>query len=192
MSERDFAPMREVAIEYLALEAGDRVLEVGCGPGVNLDVLSKAVGDTGTITALDYSPAMVEAAQTRIQNRSLTNVTVKRADATTAELGGPYDGVLASLSLSVMPDVARAVDNIAASLAPDGRVVVFDIRPIPSGPGRALNPLLWRFLRWYANWNPDGNVLEVLEETFERCEVRETYFAGTCYTTVAGPAIALD
>ncbi len=184
MSERDFEPMRENAIDRLGLQPGDRVLDIGCGPGVNLERLRADVGPTGKVYAVDYSPEMVTKARERVDRHSWENVEVVRADATRFDADERFDAAIASLSLSVMPDVHRTVENIDRLLAPGAAFVVFDIRPFPDGPARILNPLLWRFLRWYANWNPDDDVLETLRAVFAECDVLETYTAGTTYTAL--------
>lgn len=184
MSERDFEPMRETAIDRLGIEPGDRVLDIGCGPGVNLERLRADVGPTGQVIAVDYSPEMVTKARERVDCHSWENVEVVRADATRFDADKRFDAAIASLSLSVMPDVRRTVENIYRLLAPGARFVVFDIRPFPEGPARILNPLLRRFLRWYANWNPDDDVLETLRAVFAECVVLETYTAGTTYTVL--------
>jgi len=188
MSERDFEPMREEAIDSLALESGDRVLDIGCGPGVNLAMLREAVGPTGQVVAVDYSLEMVEKARERITDHGWENVEVVRADATRVNFEEPFDAAIASLSMSLMPDVRRAVENVHRLLAPGAPFVVFDIRPFPEGPARILNPLVWRFLRWYANWNPDDDVLGSLGAVFPECDVLDTHTAGTTYTVLCRKA----
>ncbi|SER80285.1 class I SAM-dependent methyltransferase [Natrinema salaciae] len=184
MSERDFEPIREAAIDRLALEPGDRVLEVGCGPGVNFEPVRREIGAEGELVAVDYSPGMIANARDRIDARGWENVRVRRADATTVEFEEPFDAALASLSLSVMPDVRRTVEHIYRSIGPGARLGVVDVRPAPSGPVRVLNPLIRRFFRWYANWNPDGDVPGSLEAVFDDCEIVDTHFAGTAYTAI--------
>ncbi|WP_207586355.1 methyltransferase domain-containing protein [Halomontanus rarus] len=184
MSETDLEPMRETAMDRLDLRPGDRVLDIGCGPGVNFERIRSDIGDAGTLVAVDYSPEMVSDARERIDSHGWENVEVRRADATTVDLAedGQFDAAIATLSMSVMPDVRRAVENVHRSLVPGGAFVVFDIRTVPTGPARLANPLLRRFLRWYANWNRNGDVLESLAAVFEECEIADTYFAGVTYT----------
>lgn len=185
MSERDFEPMRETAIDRLDLQAGNRVLDVGCGPGVNFERVRHDIGEGGELLAIDYSPEMVENARRRVTEHGWSNVEVIQGDATTADLGEDFDAAIATLSMSVMPDVRRAIENVYRSLAPGATFVVFDLRPVPSGPARLLNPLLWRFFYWFANWNPGADVVESLAAVFERVETVETYAAGVAYTAVA-------
>lgn len=192
MSERDFEPMRQTAIDQLDLDPGDRVLDIGCGPGVNFEFLHRAVGPTGEIFAVDYSPAMVENARARVAESGWENVTVVEGDATSRALGSGYDAAVATLAMSVMPDVRAAVENVHRSLVPGGSFAVFDLRPIPSGPGRILNPLLWRFFYWFANWNPDGDVRDALAAVFAETTTVETYAAGIAYTTVGVKRPAAD
>ena len=184
LSERDFEPIREAAIDRLELQPGDRVLEVGCGPGVNFERVRREIGPEGELVAVDYSPGMIENARVRIEEHGWENVQVRRADATTVEFDDSFDAALATLSLSVMPDIPRATEAIYRSLAPGGSLAVVDIRPFPSGPARVLNPLVWRFLRWYANWNPDGDVFDALATVFDESEVVDTNFMGTSYTVI--------
>lgn len=182
LSESDLEPMRETAIDRLALSAGDRVLDVGCGPGVNFERLRGDIGPEGTLVAVDYSPEMIEKARDRIESHGWENVEARLADATTAGFGDPFDAAIGTLSMSVMPDVRGAVENVHRALAPGAPFVVFDIRGAPEGLGRVVNPLLRRFLRWYANWNPDGDVLESLSAVFGEATVTDTYFGGITYT----------
>jgi ubiquinone/menaquinone biosynthesis C-methylase UbiE len=185
MSESDFEPAREALVDDLGLEPGDTVLDVGCGPGVNFEPIREAVGEDGRIVAVDYSPEMVEKAQLRVQRHGWENVAVHRADATTADLGGPYDAAVATLALSVMPDVERAVRNIHSVLEVGGSLAVLDLQAFQSGPARVFNPLLRWFLGWYANWNPDGDVRAAVESVFGAYELRDEFMAGTAYALTA-------
>ncbi|RQH00871.1 class I SAM-dependent methyltransferase [Natrarchaeobius oligotrophus] len=184
MSERDFEPMREAAIDRLGLEPGDRVLEIGCGPGVNFEALRAAVGESGSIVAVDYSPAMVSKARDRIDEHGWENVEVRLADATTVDLEGEFDAAVATLSLGIMPDVRRAVENVHDSLAPGRPFVVIGLRAIPEGPARIANPFVVRFFRWYANWRPEADVLETLSSVYDECEVVDDALLGVAYTAL--------
>src|SRR5216110_3848892 len=52
------------AVDTLALDAADRLLEVGCGHGVAVSLVCERL-TTGTITAIDRSPKMIEMATRR-------------------------------------------------------------------------------------------------------------------------------
>jgi ubiquinone/menaquinone biosynthesis C-methylase UbiE len=181
-SERDFAPMLDDAVERLDVTPGDTVLEVGCGPGTNFERIHDQVGTEGTIVAVDYSPKMVERARERAAEQGLDNVEVFRADATQVALDpGRFDAALASLSMSVMPDIEAAARRVHEALRPGAHFVVFDVRRVPSGSLRVLNPLIARFYRWYANWNADDDVEAAVRTVFGHVDVEATYLAGAAY-----------
>lgn len=182
LSEKDFAPIRADAIDRLALQPGDRVLEIGCGPGVNFELIHEQIGPNGELVAIDYSPGMLENARERIETHGWENVELRRADATTAEFDGEFDAAVASLSLSVMPDVRAVIENVHGALAPGAPFVVVDVGAIPDGPARVLNPLIRWLLQWYANWNPDGDVPAALDAVFDSAEIVDTQFLGLSYT----------
>lgn len=185
LSEQDFEPIRKELIDDLCLEPGDRVLEIGCGPGVNFRPIREAVCDDGYLVAVDYSPEMIDKAEERISTNSWENVEAVRADATTADLGGPYDAAIATLAVSIMPDIERVVRNIHSVLKPDAPLGVLDIREVQSGPLRILNPFLRWFLRWYANWNSTGDVPGTIDDIFDGYDQFNTYMSGTIYTVKA-------
>lgn len=183
--ERDLAAQRERAIDALGLVSGDQVLEVGCGPGTNFERVLSEITEEGSVLGVDYSPAMVERARERVRDAGWDNVTIREADASTVEFDETFDAALAILAMSVMPEKRRAVETVYESLRPGGSLVVFDVRPVPSGVGRIFNPLLRRFFCWYANYNPEGDVADSIRDVFDETETIETYVGGVGYSILA-------
>ena len=58
-----------------ALEAGQNSLDVGTGTGVLIPYLIKAVGPSGSVTAIDYSEKMVQVCKTK--HSHIKNVNIK-------------------------------------------------------------------------------------------------------------------
>lgn len=185
LSESDFEPMRETALDHLALSPGDRVLEIGCGPGVNFERIVTDIGAAGELIAVDASSKMLEKAQRRIRENEWNNVELIHADAARLPTTIEFDAAVATLSLSVMPDIARTLREIYTSLSNDNALVVFDIRPIPHGPLRVCNPLLRPLLHWIANWNREETVPDQLINVFDEVDFVETYLGGVTFTAIA-------
>src|SRR5680860_236148 len=86
---------RIAGIRALQLKPGDRVLDIGCGTGLNFPLLREAVGPGGRIVGVDISGEMLQRSRTRAARRGWANVEVVHADATTighpppTELLGP-------------------------------------------------------------------------------------------------------
>src|SRR5260370_17223615 len=76
---------RNVEVTALLLQAaqiapGERVLDVGCGPGATTLPYAAAVGPTGHVTGIDISEPMLAVARTRVAEQGLKNVTLGLAD----------------------------------------------------------------------------------------------------------------
>lgn len=70
---------KQELLAALAIGPGDRVLDVGCGPGTDLGALADAAGPTGSVFGVDQDPRMVATALSRTAERA--NVRVRHADA---------------------------------------------------------------------------------------------------------------
>src|SRR5690348_15062672 len=60
-----FRSAKERTYTLLALQAGNRVLDVGCGTGDDVRALARIVGPTGRVVGVDSSQTMIEAARRR-------------------------------------------------------------------------------------------------------------------------------
>jgi ubiquinone/menaquinone biosynthesis C-methylase UbiE len=76
------------ALEAAGLEVGQRVLEVGCGPGFFTVPAAKIVGEQGRVWALDVSPLAIQKVQEKIGKSGVTNVETVLADAAQTGLPG--------------------------------------------------------------------------------------------------------
>ena len=113
------------AAEVVAPAPGERLLEVGCGQGVLLALLTDH-RSTGEVVGVDRSPAMTAAAARR--NRAAIaagRVRVMTGALTDADLGPqPFDVVVSFNVRAFWTSPAPEWDVVARALAPGGRVVV--------------------------------------------------------------------
>ncbi len=119
------APVTEALLEHAALRAGDRVLELACGPGGVGIAAAERVAPGGTVVFSDIAAEMTEIASARAAARGLVNVTACVRDL--ERLDDPdesYDVVLCREGLMLVPDPARAVWEIRRVLRPGGRTAV--------------------------------------------------------------------
>src|SRR5712692_4203623 len=87
-------PVRQKAVELLDLKEGDRVLDVGCGPGGSFPYLVRAVGQSGQVVGVEISPEISINARRRIERNGWRNVQVIEATAQDVHLIGTFNGVL--------------------------------------------------------------------------------------------------
>jgi len=187
--ERWHAALNQLALKHLDLKPGQRVIDVGCGPGTSLAVLRDAIGPDGSVLGVDFSPRMLAKARSVIDAHDWPNVTLRQVDMARDSLGdNEFDAGVAFSSLSATPDVRTAVDNAYAALRPGGRLFVFDMRLIPTGHAvkRAairLGRVTYRATAGFAG----GDVLSELQRTF--ATVAPVFPNGEFGTTI-GAALA--
>ena len=131
---------RSRAIELMELKPGDRVLDIGCGTGLNFPLLRDKVGPQGHVVGVDASAAML--AQARKRARSWENVTLLEVDAGNMrpQIGSwTFDAMIVTYALSIISDWTSAWDQAMAQLRPGARVAVVDLA-LPTGIGRLFEP----------------------------------------------------
>lgn len=84
---------RKACVGALALRAGDNVVELGCGTGLNFPLLHQAVGPKGSIVGVDMTDAMLVKAQERVRRHGWSNVELIQADAAQYKFRSQVDGV---------------------------------------------------------------------------------------------------
>ncbi|HPF41584.1 MAG TPA: methyltransferase domain-containing protein [Phycisphaerae bacterium] len=127
---------RDAAIRAMAIQPSHKVLEVGCGTGLNFHPVAKHLDADrgGHLVGLDFSAAMLARARRRVERRGWPHVTCVQADASTMRLDQSFDGILFSYSLAMIPDWRGALDRAREHLAPAGRVVVLEFGQFEGWP----------------------------------------------------------
>ncbi len=69
---------KQVMLDLLDVRPGQTVLDVGCGPGTDLQSLADRAGPDGTVIGVDHDPAMLARARGRVA--SLPTVGIREAD----------------------------------------------------------------------------------------------------------------
>jgi protein-L-isoaspartate(D-aspartate) O-methyltransferase len=114
--ETMLAPKLEARmLQELALNNTDRVLEVGTGSGYMTALLASL---TAHVHGVDIVPEFTQSARAQLARQGIANVTLETGDAAQGwERHGPYDAILLTGSVPVLPDA------FALSLAPGGRLL---------------------------------------------------------------------
>ncbi len=179
-SARRIAKKRMRAIQLLQLRPGNTVLDVACGTGPVLDVLSAAVGPSGRVIGVEQSPEMLDIARQRVTELQLGNVTLVEAAVEDARIGGPADAVLFCYTHDVLRS-RRSLQNVFSAVCPGARIAVVGAKLFP----RWLAPLnLW--VKWRA-WGYLSTVegldrpWSLLAEFCPDFSVREVTFLGSGY-----------
>lgn len=125
------------------LGAGERVVDVGCGAGIDSLIAAKMVGPAGAVVGVDMTVAMLEKARTAAEG--VDNVEFRQGFGEEIPVpDGWADVVISNGVLNLMPDKARALAEMARVLKPDGRLQLGDIlvdRPVPENAKEKIE--LW-------------------------------------------------
>jgi ubiquinone/menaquinone biosynthesis C-methylase UbiE len=170
-------PVRQKAVELLDLKVGDRVLDVGCGPGGSFPYLVHAVGQSGQVLGVEISPEISINARRRIAKNGWRNVQVLEAAAQDVHLTGPFDGLLMFAAADVYAS-EEALENIFPHLRENARVVAFGVKLSSNRFGSTLNSLLRMLfkLSFSTTPRPDYEPWQILAKRVEKLVVEEYFF----------------
>lgn len=106
-------------LEQLAVEPGQRILEIGAGTGYNAALLAAITGPDGHVTTIDVDDDLVHGARAHLDAAGVTDVDVVLGDGALGHpKAAPYDRVVATVGAHEVP--TAWLDQ----LAPDGRLLL--------------------------------------------------------------------
>ena len=134
-------PGRVQALNRMDIQAGERVLEVGVGTGINLSLYPKACRMTG----IDFSSSMLEKARERIARGGLDHMRLLQMDAADLKFADDsFDIVYAPYLISVVPDPVKVAQEMRRVCRPGGRIIFLNhflsANPLVSRVERLISP----------------------------------------------------
>lgn len=117
-------------MEALRLKSGDRVLEIGAGPGYVSFVLAERVGPAGIVYALDRSADALAYLERLQKERGVGQIKRIAADAAVLEpTGVQVDSALITMVLHHADDPVGVLHNVTRFVLPGAPVVIGEFHP---------------------------------------------------------------
>jgi arsenite methyltransferase len=127
------------------LTEGERVVDVGCGAGIDSLIAATMVGPGGAVVGIDMTPSMLEKAREGAREMGLEHVEFRQGFGEELPVpDGWADVVISNGVMNLMPDKNLAFRELARVLKPDGRLQIADIlvqRAVPENAKERIE--LW-------------------------------------------------
>jgi arsenite methyltransferase len=117
----DVVAQRSATLRQLQLSEGERIIDIGCGPGFLCESIAKAVGVKGHVVGIDISADFVELADRRNKRDWLS---YRVGDATAiGEPDASFDVAVCTQVAEYIPEVNKVISEAYRLLKPGGRAV---------------------------------------------------------------------
>jgi SAM-dependent methyltransferase len=142
-----YQPIGEVLVERAYPGERARVLDVGCGGGSTTRAMASRLGPEGHCVGLDISAPLLELAQRRALEESVTNAEFVRGDGQTYAAPEPFDAIMSRFGVMFFDDFDAAFTRLRSNARPGGRLAFASWRspadnPLTTEPMRAAAPYL--------------------------------------------------
>jgi SAM-dependent methyltransferase len=146
--DRAVAALSKELLDLAAPQPGERVLDIGCGPGTTVLELARRIGAGGHVLGADVSEPSVARARERIAAAGLRHAEVIVADASVHPFPpDSFELTFSRFGIMFFSDPVAAFANMRRAMKPGGRLTLAVFRPAseklwPNAPLEAVRDLL--------------------------------------------------
>ena len=181
---RPIEPLRALAIQSLALEPGEQVLDVACGTGSTVVTLARQVGPNGRVLGIELCPEMAAIARQRLHDAGIGHAEIITADVQLVSSTFDADAVLCSFTHDVLQSPA-AISRIRQLSKPGARLAVLGARTVSWTWGWPVNLfVMWRARRYLTTFHGLRDPCALLRPYCASLQLRGTWHAGTSYLAI--------
>lgn len=133
-------------VPHADLVAGETVLDLGCGAGIDVLLAAREVGPTGHVTGLDNLPEMVERGRQFARDRGVESVDFVEARMDAIPLpDDSVDVVISNGAINLAARKSRVLAEAVRVLRPGGRLCVADLTIVEEDlpPEIITHPSAW-------------------------------------------------
>jgi arsenite methyltransferase len=160
------------------IAAGEAVLDIGCGAGVDSIIAGKLTGPAGAVTGIDLVPEMLAKARENARLAGADNVTFQESSAERLPFPAKsFEAVISNGVFNLVVDKAKALAEVYRVLKPGGRFWLAD-QVLAGELPQETKSRVENWARWEGGAIPGKVFLALLEQAgFEGAElVAETGF----------------
>lgn len=122
--DRQIAPFGHRAMDRANIQAGQSILDVGCGCGETTLELARRVGESGFVVGIDISHLLIETARQLAAGSGLANLRFEHGDAQIYNFAQEsFDLVFSRFGIMFFDDPEAAFTNLRSALHPGGRLI---------------------------------------------------------------------
>jgi len=117
-----------IPTQFAKIKEGDSVLDLGSGAGNDCFVARALVGETGKVTGIDFTDAMLTKAIENAKKLGIKNVEFIKGDIEKMPLSdNSFDVIVSNCVLNLVPDKNKAFSEMYRVLKPEGHFCVSDV-----------------------------------------------------------------
>lgn len=115
-------------LRHADIQPGERVVDLGCGGGIDTVIAARRTGPTGCVIALDFLPEMLERTAKAAAAAGLDNVEPLEGEMEAIPLpDDSVDHIISNGAINLSPRKARVLAECARILKPGGKFCVSDL-----------------------------------------------------------------
>lgn len=175
---------REKAVQNLHLKQGDTVVDLGCGTGLNFELLQNYVGPQGKVIGVDLSEEMLKQAEKRLDDYGWENVELVRSDMADYQIPDQAQGILSTLSITMSPKYDEVIKRGADSLDAGKRMSIFELQKPKKWPDWLVKAMVFLLKSYGTRYEHTKRTpSRSIQDHFSKSEVKNYYFGSVCIAT---------